>query len=207
MQIIECPNVDLIEPYPLSEAKRVFGWMHSYSSITETDESPKTIEEYTQFLTEALPAFRSYGVIDKFNALHMDHPVPLIGIIAFQPDGTPWNGYLHVASTRRAWGGGREANDRRERTGLFDEACQYAFANLFETQPELLRLSAIILERNWAARNLAKRMGFVCEGKFEDMVRQRGEPRSLVHYGLTRRRWEENGILQEAGETLSADRG
>src|SRR4051812_17902980 len=109
MNIIESQNVDLISPFPPNEAKRVFGWMHAYKSVIETDESPKTPEEFTQYFTEFIPNLRSYGVVDKHNKLEMKHEAPLIGMIAFQPSES-YRGYIHIASTRRAWG-----------TGLFEE--------------------------------------------------------------------------------------
>jgi RimJ/RimL family protein N-acetyltransferase len=136
---------------------------------------------------------KSYGVIDKNNTLNIRHEAPLIGMIAFEPH-TVWNGYLHIASSRKAWG-----------SGLFDQGLVLAIDDIFSSIPSLTRISALVLENNYPTRSLAKRMGFLREGRFEDMVTQHGEPRSLLHFGMTRRRWTD-GVLQEDSEAVSADR-
>src|SRR5215204_3569555 len=105
MEIIESQNIDLLTPFPISEAKRVFGWLHAYKSVIETDQSPKTPAEFEAFFTGLIPNLQSYAVIDKHNVLKMNHAAPLVGMVAFEPQSI-WNGWLHIASTRKAWGSG-----------------------------------------------------------------------------------------------------
>jgi RimJ/RimL family protein N-acetyltransferase len=177
MQVIESTNIDILSPFPIQEAKRVFGWLHAYKSVIETDLSPKSPSEFEEFFTGLIPNLRSYAVIDKFNSLKMNHEAPLIGMIAFEPT-TIWNGMLHVASTRRAWG-----------SGLFEEGVRMAISDLFNTHEGLMRVSAQVLANNHPARSLAKRLGFKLEGSFEDWVAQKGEPKAVVQFGMTRKRW------------------
>jgi len=175
--ILESTNVDLLTPFPIREAKRVFGWMHAHKSVIETDQSAKSPEEFEAFFTHLIPNLQSFAVIDKHNTLKMNHEAPLIGMIAFEPQSI-WNGWLHVASTRKAWG-----------SGLFEEGTRKAIDHIFANNPELRRMSAIVLQNNYPARGLARRLGFVNEGTFEDWVTQKGEPKHVVQYGMTKRRW------------------
>jgi RimJ/RimL family protein N-acetyltransferase len=67
-----------------------------------------------------------------------------------------------------------------------------AIRDQFKRFPKLARLSAAMIENNRPAQALAQRMGFRCEATLPAMVVQGGTPRSVVHYGLTRREWEQS---------------
>jgi RimJ/RimL family protein N-acetyltransferase len=189
MQIIESDNVDLLSPFPLTEAKRVFGWMHAYKSVIETDESPKTPEQFAEYFSGLIPNLQSYAVIDKHNALEMKHEVPLIGMVAFQPVEN-WRGYIHIASTRRAWG-----------SGLFEEGVKRAITHLYETNPQLLTINGMFLSKNYPVRGLAKRLGFWIEGFLPDAITQNGVPQELIIVTTNKRRWMNNGIHEEHSPT------
>lgn len=184
--VIQGQTVDLITPYPTSQIKRAFGWMHCYKSITQTDEFPKTFEEFQPYMERYLQVCTSFGIIDKNQLTNRRHEAPLVGILIFEPGG-PHNGYWHVATSRRAWG-----------TGLVDEAARLAFQYAFDHYPQLTRLSASIAERNYPARGLTKRLGFKCEGVLEDIMVLDGQPLSMVHYGLTRKNWQAKNSTLEA---------
>lgn len=175
MNIIECQDVDLIEPFPPQEIHRIWGWIHCYKTINLLDGGPTTAEEFNTYMANTLSQVRSWGVIDKNNKLNVKHEAPLIGAIMFEPS-NEWGGYFHVASTRKAWG-----------SRMIDQGGEAVIQYLFETCPELLRVGAYILEHNAPARGLAKRLGFRVEGYVRDLVMQGGEPKSMVLYGLTRR--------------------
>ena len=179
MNIIEAENVDLIEPFPTSECRRVFSWLHAYKNIVETDLSAKTPEEFAEFLGGMVnsPGIRSFGVIDKFNQVGFKHEAPLVGMIVYEP-ASPWNAYCHVASTRRAWG-----------KGFIDEAIRTTIGQLFGDTPNLLRISALVLSTNGPVKGLVRRLGARYEGCMKDMVLQGGEPRDLLHFGITRKMW------------------
>src|SRR5260370_27149062 len=83
--------------------------------------------------------------------------------------------YFPFTSTRRAWG-----------SGLMDEAGQQVIKHLFETYP-LSRISAFILNNNKPAKNYLKRLRFKQDGLFPDYVTQNNVPRSMAHFGLTKR--------------------
>lgn len=178
MKIIEAANVDLIEPFPITEAKRVFKWLRAYKNIIESDLSPKTPEEFEEYFKTILPHIRSFGVIDKNSALGFRHEAPLIGMVVFEP-ATVWNCYLHIASNRRAWG-----------TGFMDEAVRAGIAEVFASTPNLLRVSAYVLAKNGPVKGMARRLGFTFEGLLRDLVTQRGEPRNVIHFGYTRADWQ-----------------
>ncbi len=177
MHIISCPNIDLIEPFPAHEAKRVFGWLHCYKNIVESDLSPKTPEEFAEYLSALLPFTRSFGIIDKNNELRMKHEAPLVGMIVFEPS-TLYNCYIHIASPRRAWG-----------HGFMDQGISAALSEIFSTEPQLLRVSAYVLENNAPVKGLARRLGFRFEGNMADLVLQDGAPKNVLHFGMTRRMW------------------
>jgi len=182
MDIIVGTNVDLISPYPHREIKRVYGWIHCYRSIVESDESPKTLEDFEIYMNKYLEVCASFGIIDKNHLTNVKHEAPLVGILIFEPGGLH-NGYWHVATSRRAWG-----------TGLVDEAAKLAFQWAFDTYQPLTRLSACIYDKNYPAQNLAKRLGFKREGLIEDMFVLDGQPRNMAHFGLTRKAWQATQI-------------
>ncbi len=184
MHIISSSNIDLIEPFPLSEAKRAFTWLHCYKNIVETDLSPKTAEEFEAYLNALLPYCRSFGIIDKFNKLNTKHEAPLVGMIVFEPS-TVWNCYVHIASPRRAWG-----------SGFMDEGIVTALQEVFNTEPTLTRVSAYVLENNAPVKGLARRLGFRFEGCIRDMAVQNGALRNLLHFGMTKRDWTDKYNIQ-----------
>lgn len=180
MKVITGKDVDMVTPFPISEVPRLVGWLHCYKTIIHSDDSPQTEEGLREFFKNwlQLPAVRSWGIIDKNQKLNIRHEAPLIGFGAFGYN-TIRDGYFHCATTRKAWG-----------TGMIDEAARMAIEDLFTTDPKLLRVSTIVINNNYPARALAKRVGFIMEGKIEDMVLQKGIPRPVTHFGLTRRAWE-----------------
>jgi RimJ/RimL family protein N-acetyltransferase len=178
MQILEAQDVDLISPFPLGEIKRMYGWTKAYKSLTETDASPHTWEEFEEYTKRMLPMVSSWGVIDKNHKTNDRHPAPLIGVIIFERP-TANNGYFHVATTRRAWG-----------TKLIDQAGERVIEELFTADPYLTRVSALMLQKNHLSQGLVKRLGFRFEGIFRDMVTQNNEPKNIVHFGLTKGEWQ-----------------
>lgn len=172
MVVIHGTCVDLVCPFPPDQLKLVYQWVHAYPSLTEHDDSPAGPEHYELLMSLQLSVCTSYGL------LRAGTTSGLIGMLHFEPSGTR-NGYLHIAMSRNAWG-----------RGLADEAAALCIRDLFEKQPALTRLSAAMLERNRPAQSLARRMGFTLEATLADMVLQKGTPRSVLHYGLTRRDWE-----------------
>ncbi len=177
MKVLEGQSVDLISPFPTSHLSRVYGWLHCYNSVIEPDGFPKSPEEYTKLMAAAIPQTFSYGVIDKNNTTKSKHENPLVGVYMFEPT-NQWNAYLHFASNRKAWKG-----------KLMDEAAQLAIDDVFTNNPTILRLSGFILESNRPVRYMAQRMGWVKEALLEDWITQKGEPRNVIHYGLTRKQW------------------
>ena len=175
MAVIHGSGVDLVCPFPLDQLKLVYEWLHAYAGLTEDDDSPAGAEHYELLMSLQLSVCASYGL------LRAGTSSGLIGMLYCEPSGAR-NGYLHIAMSRNAWG-----------RGLADEAAALCIRDVFEKQPALTRLSAAMLERNRPAQSLARRMGFTLEGTLADMVLQKGSPRSILHYGLTRRVWEQRG--------------
>ncbi len=185
MSVIRGSAVDLVRPFPPDQIRFVYEWTHAYSELTENDDSPATIELYEALMGLKFSMCTSYGMLRAGTANG------LIGVLYCEPAG-PRNGYLHIAMSRRAWG-----------RGWTDEAVSLGIRDLFERYPEFTRLSAVMLERNRMAQSLARRMGFTLEATLADMVLQMGTPRSVVHFGLTRRDWErscwENSTKERGG--------
>lgn len=184
MRIIEGKNVDLISPFPLGEVKRAYGWVHCYRTLTECDDSPKDLDGFIRWHNVYLPSVLSWGIIDKNHLTNIKHEAPLVGMGVFEPIISPWNGAVrngvfHVATARKAF-----------RTGLVDEAGQLAIKMLFEEIPTLLRVSGVMLEKNYPAKALAKRLGMKFEGLVQDALVQNNSPQNMVLFGLTRRDYE-----------------
>ena len=182
MQMIECPNIDLISPFPEGEVPRLRKWMYCYKSLIIDDSRAGTEEEFGRYLHDSVvsPTMKTFGIIDKNNITNSWHEAPLIGFVAVERT-TPYNAYLHVASSRSCWG-----------KGLMDEAGMAVLKLVFEADdPSLLRVSAAILDKNNAAKGLAYRCGMVKEGKFSNFIMQNGQPLGVVHFGLTKERWQQ----------------
>lgn len=199
MQIIEGRNVDLIAPFPLGEIKRIYGWTFCYKTLCEADFSPKTQEDFVQFMSGLLPNVLSWGIIDKNHTTNIKHEAPLVGVVMFEPS-SPNTGYFHVATARRSW-----------KTGLVDEAVELVIEKLFEENPTLTRLGVCVLRRNAPAISLAKRHKFQYEGTLRDVVTQGGEPQDMVSLSLTRRDWlchkqsPQPSVSEEASSVVSQE--
>jgi len=182
MQIIECPNVDLISPFPEHEVPRLRKWMYCYKSLIIDDSRAGTEEQFEKYLHESIlsPAMKTFGIIDKNNITQSWHEAPLIGFVSLERT-SPYNAYFHVASSRSCWG-----------KGLMDEAGMAVLKLVFESDdPTLQRVSAAILDKNSPAKGLAYRCGMVKEGKFPAFILQNGQPMTVVHFGITKDRWNE----------------
>jgi RimJ/RimL family protein N-acetyltransferase len=175
--VIEGDRVLVVEPFPLREAHRIFSWMKAFKTVIQTDYSPRTKKEFVDEFKSVYNNVRSFAVIDKNNTLD-NKPIEIVGSIIFEPQGRT-NGFLHVASRISAFG-----------SRVIDEAGEIVIQELFNSNPELTRLSAVTHYKNNMAASLAKRVGFVKEGKIEDMIVQKGEPKAVVWFGLTRKNWE-----------------
>jgi RimJ/RimL family protein N-acetyltransferase len=172
MSVIQGSAVDLVSPFPPEQIRLVYEWTHAYSGLTENDDSPATVELYEALMGLKFSMCTTYGMLRAGTA------DGLLGVLYCEPAGRR-NGYLHIAMARKAWG-----------RGLTEEAVSLCIRDLFERHPEFTRLSAVMMERNRMAQSLARRMGFTQEATLADMVLQMGTPRSVVHFGLTRRDWE-----------------
>jgi RimJ/RimL family protein N-acetyltransferase len=175
MRIIEGTEVDLIAPYPLSEAKRIVGWTHCYRSMVTVDNSPSTDEELTAYTSFTILNNPTWAVVDKANKLGYKHEAPLIGVYYLEPGSTPANTYIHFVSSRKAFG-----------SGLMQEGGTLVISDIFSIFPSLARISAGILHKNAPARYFLKALGFKQDGLFRDFVTQKNIPQKLAHFGFLR---------------------
>ncbi len=184
MNVLVGRNVDVIEPFPAKALAQAVGWMHAYKTLVFGDKYPQTDEEIGQFLAYMLsqPNVRSWAVIDKDNLTGAKSPAPLVGSVIFEAIGEN-NGYFHVASSRKVWG------DKLAQPGMMEQAADLVIPALFESTPELYRVSSSIVSNNRAAINFAKRVGFVKDGYFREAIAQAGKPRDVVHFGILRKEY------------------
>jgi RimJ/RimL family protein N-acetyltransferase len=183
MNVLSGENVDLIFPFPISEIRRTYGWNHCYRTLTESDDTPNTPEVFVPYMERIIQTVPSWGIIDKNHITNIKHEAPLVGIIVFEPSFLPnseviRNGFFHVATARKAW-----------RTGLVDEAGLLVLKRLFAEIPTLNRVSAYMIEKNFPAKALCKRVGFKFEGLMEDAITKNGCEENMVLFGLTRRNY------------------
>ena len=180
IEVLQGQDVDIIEPFPVKELPAVAGWMHCYKTIIQTDDGPQTDAEMIQVLAAHVAQHKTWGIIDKANLTKSTKvEAPIVGIVMFDKTGIN-NGYIHVASNRRAWG------NKLSNPGLIEQAGKLIVKDLFEKDPNLSRISISVESHNKAAINLAKRLGFVQDGFFKDMIMQGGKLRSATHLGLLR---------------------
>lgn len=191
MNIISGTAVDLLEPFPLTEAGRVFGWKHCYRTLSDDDDVPVLRELFTASVKAILPTSMSCGVIDKTQMTSAKHEAPLVGLLLFLPQGTR-DGALHFASGRKAF-----------RMGLIEEALHQWLPTLFEAQPSLLRVSCLLDEANSPAKSLLKRLGFHFEGIMRGAVLQGGVPRSRVMFSLLRQQLQSSIEDREVPEEVA----
>ena len=180
-EVIEGIDVDLLEPFPVSQIGRIWGWTRPNGCRTQIDNDygVKTKEQFVANTREAFaqPGFRSFALIDKNHKVDQKQEAPLVGVIMME-SGIPTNRYLHIATRRKA-------------SVLVAEATKLAGQRLFDSDQDLLRLSAWITENNKVVRLLLKRIGFVHEGTIPDMLLINNKPATALHFGMTRTHWEE----------------
>jgi len=180
MYIVPGGDVDLISPFPIKELAAVIGWTHCYKTIILGDEGPQTDEELYQLLEAHIAHHQTWAIVDKNNLTKCTKTdVPLVGIVIFDKT-SPYNGYIHVASNRKAWG------NKLAQPGLIEQAGKLVIPDIFETNPDLKRISISVEDNNKAAISLAKRVGFKQDGCFKDMVMQKGKSRAAMHFGYLR---------------------
>lgn len=185
MHIVPGGDVDLISPFPVKELPAVIGWTHCYKTIILGDEGPQTDEELYGLLEAHVASHMTWGIVDKSNLTNGSKTdIPLVGIIIFDKT-SPYNGYIHVASNRKAWG------NKIANPGLIEQAGHLVIPNIFELNPDLKRISIAVEDNNKAAISLAKRVGFKQDGCFKDMVMQKGKSRNAVHFGYLRSEYEQ----------------
>jgi RimJ/RimL family protein N-acetyltransferase len=127
------------------------------------------------------PNTRSFAVVDKNNLTKAkEFDSPLVALITFEKHFGYRNGYVAVASARRAWG------EKLCQPGLVQQASQLVIDQLFESEPTLNRLSLTTLAANTAAKNLALRLGFRKDGYFVNLAQSKGVGASVIHMGLQR---------------------
>lgn len=163
----------------MSQVAAAAGWMHCYKTLLWGDDGPKSDEEIVQFLTHRLPLIRSWGVIDKNSLTNPKQEAPIVGLIVFEP-GSPYNGYTHLASNRKAWG------NKLCDPSLMDQAAALCVAEVFDSMPDIQRISVATFAKNAPAKAMCKRLGFHKDGYFVNMGKIDGVPQDVVHYGLTR---------------------
>jgi RimJ/RimL family protein N-acetyltransferase len=180
ISVIEGDKVDLLSPFPEKELKRLYGWLRRVRTELGGDETPKSRKDILAHYSVGLasPNVSSWGIIDKGNITSGKTDFPIVGFVAFEKQSS-YNGYIHLATTKEAFN-----------LHLIDEAVELAVKDLYARYQTLLRISAMAAQSNWLVKELARRTGFVFEGTFEDSYTYEGDPRNVVHYGLTRRRFE-----------------
>lgn len=182
MNVLLGRNVDVISPFPARAINAAVGWMYCYKTMVFGDQGPQTKEDIAAFLELQLaqPNVLSWGIVDKDNLTNSKQSdFPLVGVVFFEHT-VQENGYVHIASSRKAWG------ERIARPGLVDQGCDLIKQAIWEELPGLRRCSIATFASNRAARHLAQRLGFRQDGYFEGMGTLNGQAQDIVHFGLMR---------------------
>lgn len=182
LTVLEGKDVDVLEPFPLREIQAAVGWTHCNKTMMFGVNGPQTDEEVEIYLHSLLTQsnVRSWAIVDKGNLTQTKKiDTPIIGFILAEMVGTN-NAYIHAASNRRAWG------TKLTQPSLTAQGAQLVINSLFNTNPELTRLSVATLASNKAARHLAEQVGFKKDGYFTSMVVIGNKPVDVIHMGLVR---------------------
>ena len=182
MDVIQGTDVDIITPFPVMAFPQAAQWMHCYKTIIFDDSGPQTDEEVERDMRQvcSLPNVKSFGIVDKNNlTASKTSPTPLVGLYIFEQL-TPYNGYAHVATNRRAWG------EKLTKPALAEQAGKLCAGYLFEKDPRLQRISIAIMAANRGANSLATRLGFHKDGYMKAMKCSKGAPVDIIHFGLLR---------------------
>jgi len=182
MTILEGVNVDVICPFPAKELTAAAQWMRIYKTLIFDDSGPQTNEEIERDLRYVCGRedVKSFGIIDKNNLTQSKtNDTPLVGIFVFEQM-TPYHGYAHVASNRRAWG------EKIAQPALTEQAGRLCAKWVFEQDEKLQRISMACMAANKGARSIATRIGFHKDGYFKAMKCVNGMPVDVMHFGLLR---------------------
>lgn len=182
IKILQGTDVDVLSPFPAALLPQAVQWLHIHPSLTMADNSPRSAEGLLELLEAAVATQPTFGIVDKNNLTRTKATdLPVVGLVTVQllP---PWSAYVHIASNRKAWG------ERVAKPGLLEQGARLVLEELF-SNPDLLRVNAAPMDHNAAAKGLCRRLGFKQDGLFEDAVLIQGKPRSLAHFGLSRRAW------------------
>lgn len=174
MNIISGQNVDLLTPFPTSEAHRLFGWNHCYRSLSDDDEIPQEKEGFEAWARELLPLTLSFGVIDKGQVTTQKHEAPLVGILMLRAM-THRMAALDFAAGRKAF-----------KMGLVDEGVTELLQWMWGAYPLVMRVTTLLEEGNTPAKGLLRRLGFKFEGVLRDSVLRDGIARNQAIFGLIR---------------------
>ena len=180
MKVLEGIDVDVIEPFPAIAIGQAAQWMRCYKTLMFGDNGPQDLVQIEAFLRQhmALPQVRTWAVVDKFNKTNTKQETPLVGFVIFEQP-CPENGYVHLASNRRAWG------EKVAQPAMMEQACHLIKDDIWQTEG-LQRVSIVTSSNNRAAVSLAKRLGFHKDGYFQAMGKQNGKPVDMIHFGLLR---------------------
>jgi len=182
MNVLIGTDVDVITPFPVMAIPQASQWMHCYKTIIFDDGGPQTNEDIERDIrgVTSLPNVKSFGIVDKNNLTKSKtYESPLVGIYIFEQL-TPFNGYAHVASNRRAWG------EKLAKPALVEQAGRLCAEYLFSQDPKLQRISITCMAVNRGANSLAQRLGFHKDGYMKNMKCVKGTPMDIVHYGRLR---------------------
>lgn len=176
-------NVDVLSPFPRIYLDRLVKWMHQYKSLVTNDFVDSSDENIKAILEAFIDESQTFAIVDKHDKIGLNIEGPIVvGAVLVEP-GVPINKYLHIVSQRRAWG-----------KNLIDEGASMIVKYMFESEPNLARLSALMLNNNRAVVSFVEKQGFKREGYFKDSTQIKGELRDMVHYGLTRKNFNEMNI-------------
>jgi len=178
IRVIEGTDVDIISPFPLLYLERLIKWTHQYKSLITHDFTPSDDASLTEGFKDHIENQLSYAVVDKHNKIGLPSDEPIVVGGYFIEASTPVNVYTHVVSQRRCWG-----------KGLMDEAAGMVVKDLFDTQPQLQRISAYMVANNRAVIHFIEKQGFAREGVFRDMAQIKGKLLDVMHYGMTRKKF------------------
>lgn len=163
--VLEGDTVDVISPFPVAHAHRVWGWTRSSGVNTQLSypwEDDLNEHAFIERVMQQLdsPDIISFGLIDKTGDIDAKVSLPIIGMILVDYQSATL-AYTHIAGRRKA------AKQIRE-------AARIVRTYAFESNDRLQYLNALISSKNVPALQVAREAGLEEDFKVSHLSLSRG---------------------------------
>jgi RimJ/RimL family protein N-acetyltransferase len=157
-------GVRVVDPFPAWGVHYAWQWTLANWRMVADDFHPRTYTEFAGLLDQAAEG--------RCRMLGIERDNVLAGALIFEFV-NPATAVVHLMAGRAL-------------LGHADTAARLGVWRMFSVHPELRRVAAFVMQHNRLALALARRVGFIEEGRLRRHTWQDGEPVDVVVLGITR---------------------